>query len=316
MSKALVTSIQSSNSVVLKANNDIALTVSANGVTWKPTTNTTTTPLNEVLYIQEQIVDSFSKLSSNTITVQSTSSNVKIVGVGSGGYSRALVFTANGNWSIPTDVDVFKITAVGGGGGGGPVIGASTSVQSGAGGGAGGVGIVVYEVNTAIRAAGSIDITVGTGGLGGIANTTALVSAADRGGNTIVTCTGVGDLVVATGGFGGGNNVVAGQLPVGGVYGNASFLNDTYSFNVPTQSGWGGSIRNTAWTSQGTGSGGSGPYGTGGSVKFTRATTVTNVNPGQNGAGYGAGGAGASSDRSVSPANGGNGSAGLVIVEY
>lgn len=131
------------------------------------------------------------------------------------------------NYTVPSDTSVIAIDACSGGGGGG---GGGTSSGNGGGGG-GGAASGVKDYLLSVTPGSILTITIGDGGLGGVASTGASASAGNNGGDTTITGgldvfpTLYGALGALAGGVGGGGgNCVAktnsqggagGQVPAG-----------------------------------------------------------------------------------------------------
>lgn len=259
-----------------------------------------------------------------------------------------LVMTASGTWYKPTGYDAFRVACIGGGGGGGSA-GAASGATYSSGGSAGNGGC---ELVSSIRAAlvpGSVTVTVGAGGSGGLA-----VSGSNVYGNvgTAGGASSFGSLFTAGGGQGGGRGSYGGSAAA-----SASDATPTNTLNAYTANdlnwcgGWGGaSIAPGYWSSAGGQRGGynvglagglgilGGAGGGNGRSMFNGvqdgllaagATVRSEIGgalsgaggQGGNGAGIagsagksGGGGGGGGSTQSGSGAAGGAGGAGLVII--
>jgi hypothetical protein len=188
------------------------------------------------------------------------------------------VFTSTGTFTIPASVTKVKVTVVGGGAGGRSAV--SSTAQGG--GGSGGAAI---KVITGLTPAGTVTVTVGTGGA---ANTDGVTSS-------------FGAYCSATGGL---SPAISSSSPgVGGAGGTAT----GGDINFTGGGGCGGS--GVSGTVAGTsGNGGSSIFGGAGLGLFpTNGGTA-----GAGATGTGAGGAGGSGV----PCTGGAGGSGIVIVEY
>ena len=196
------------------------------------------------------------------------------------GYASLQTFTAGGYFVVPNGVSQAKVTVIGGGGAGGT----DATVPSG-GGGAGGraVGIV-----SGLTPGSAIYVTVGAGGVA-----SATPAQGGPGGTSSF-----GNFLSATGG-GGGNGGTSGLPNAGGTggIGVGGAVNEAgaYGTDCVVQAARGGD--------------GGGP-GNG------RGTTGQLTGIAANGPGGGGGGAGCSLPGGGAGAVGGNGAAGLVIIEY
>lgn len=201
---------------------------------------------------------------------------------GGGGLQSVQVFDASGTYTKPAGITYIKVTVVGGGGGGGKC-GGGTNRGNG-GGGAGGAAIEWIDVSAL---ASGVSVTIGGGGSGASSGW----SSGNPGGTSSF-----GSYCSATGGGGGETENTGGT---GGVGGSGS------GGTINVGGGGGGGMGQTGdYTGCGTGGnsifgGGGFAYG-GGEGNFT----------GEAGRAAGAGGAGGSGTSA-----GGNGAAGIVIVE-
>jgi hypothetical protein len=210
-------------------------------------------------------------------------------------------FTSSGTWTRPAGCRFIEIMGVGGGGAGGGVVGVASAGAGGGGGGAGACGMA-GPVNASPYPA--LAITIGAAGIG--------VSGAggNAGGTTSVV---LGGITAAWGGGGGGSGATAtvvGQLALGGIGGSGSQV------NTGADNGDNGiCFINGPTIIVGSGSGASSPYGRGG--LSLRSSTSGNTT-GNAALTYGSGGGGAITNASAGASlNGGNGSAGLVLItEY
>lgn len=218
-----------------------------------------------------------------------------VTGANGAGFSTVEVFTSGtaATWTVPTRLRVsgakFKITVIGGGGQGG-----GTNVTAGQVGGGGGAGGMAVKWLTYVSGQNTATYTVGAAGTGTATNATGANGTASTFAYNSVTYTGglgVGGTVIADGGAGGA-----------GTNGD---------INVPGQSGANGGTM--AATSNYQGNGGNSPlgYGFGGQMPVTAAGAAGNV-----GVGYGAGGSGGRNGTGTTARAGGNGTAGIIIIEY
>ncbi len=221
-------------------------------------------------------------------TLDDGSGNLGIIGsflsTGNLKLNRIAIFTANGNWTVPEGVTTIFVTGVAGGGGGG---GGTTTVSGGNGGGA---GYPVIKDPITVTPNHTLSITIGSGGAnGGTTNT-----AGTAGGNTVLTDTTTSTQLLLLNGGGGGN--------AGG--NGSSTVNASNNFgNLGYPYGGNGVILNG--TSVG-GTGGSSLFGGGGGSAY-----VFGSGSYQNGFGYGAGGGGGCGGNA-----GGNGTPGIIIIEW
>lgn len=194
------------------------------------------------------------------------------------GFSRQAVFNASTSWIVPNGVSLLKVRLCGGGGGGG----SGTTTCGGGGGGAGGYAEGTFSVIPGQ----SVAINVGAGGSVGVAGG----AGAGSGGTSSF-----GGLISASGGAGGinGSAFASGGSPGVGSGG---------SVNLP--GGFGSDGNGGAFTFAG--NGGASLFGGGG-----RAAAQGGV-AAQNGQAPGSGAGGCYGILE----NGGQGAAGIVIVEY
>ena len=207
-------------------------------------------------------------------------------------------FTASGSWT-PSALGMYRIRGcAGGGGGGGVYVGDD---RGAAGGGASGEEVDMYINITSLAA---IPITIGAGGNGGTATSTANCYGAD-GGNTTF-----GSYFTLKGGLGGHGLYAA--TPAG-----ARTVSPGGSSSGPGSSSGGDAMFNLQ--SAGTymlthvvsGVGGASSFGAPG--KFVGADNTSVSKPGIDATGYGAGGGGAACNSQR--AAGGNGAPGYILIE-
>ena len=128
----------------------------------------------------------------------------KVFGLGEKGNEEAMVFTQSGTWTPDKSLNNVQFLVVGGGGGGGADASSTEGnpLQGGAGGGGGGVvtGLVNFVNGQTVA------ITVGTGGLGGIAgdNTSGKYGAAQS--QATDSSFGIGNVTYVTAVAGGGDS--------------------------------------------------------------------------------------------------------------
>jgi len=240
---------------------------------------------------------------------------------------RAEVFTSSGTFTVPAGVTAVKVTVVGGGGGGKGW--AANSYYGANGGGAGGVAI---KWITGLTPGNTETVTIGAGGTGGAASTNTSGHGSDGGTSSF------GSHCSATGGVG------------GQYYNNSSYTNSGVGSggDININGGKGGNS-GYGTSSGGANSGGGGvpiavtPNANGGYFpsKLFAATSLSysdaayyndydnyysffggkagrRIHPwgsGEDATGYGCGGSGGAGGPGLA-ATGGDGFAGLVIVEY
>ncbi len=217
-------------------------------------------------------------------------------------------FPASGTFTVPPGVTSITVKAWGAGGGGGER--SPNGADAGGGGGGGGYAGGVMTVTPFS----TITVTVGTGGVGAIANG----NNGTAGGNTIVTD---GTSTITAIGGGRGTSVNGGG--VGGAGGGASFAGSVAS--QVTRTGGNAANANNSANFGGGGGGGAGDANNGSNATNTTAGAGGTANGGAGGGGSnGAGGAGAGSlyggggggASDVSASTAGNGADGQVIVTY
>lgn len=219
-----------------------------------------------------------------------------------GSFTRVEVFTTSGTWTCPTGVNAILVSMVGGGAGGG----AAQSGGSKAAGG-GGAGAYVEQIVLPVVPTTTYTVTIGSGGNGASSSG----ATGSNGNNTSMVYS--GGTLIASGGSAGVGSSGSGA---GGAGGTTTWT--TFDGTVGSASGTGGAAgiprlsaggnggNGGSTTNDGGGAGGSNPYGRGGVGGNDGGST-----PG-NGTGYGAGGGGCGDDCTTA----GNGSAGIVIIEY
>ena len=235
-------------------------------------------------------------------------------------------------WAVPSGLSSLRILIVGGGGGGG------AAKDNGSGGG-GGAGQVKELTSQRVAPRGTLSISVGSGGIAGIAASSyPTENHAGAGGNSEISINGT-SLVRALGGNpGGGSRIVtpgaANSIPSGGIGGTAA------TSSVASQGGsrgsylgggggGGGSSANGGTGAAGaSGAGGTAGAGTTSVILDSTQTTATTFGSGGAGgvpstsltgtdgtANTGNGGKGAGAGAGVG-ANGGAGGSGVVIIRY
>jgi hypothetical protein len=224
------------------------------------------------------------------ISVTNGSGAITIAASGGGGFANMDAFTAPGTWTNPGTVTKVKVTVVGGGGGGSysRSFNPDRSVSSGAGGGA---AIEVITIPTS-----PVAVTVGSGGGGGNEAPTGQNGSAGGTSSFSTYCS-------ATGGAGGqqGGSATDFSYAISGGIGSGG--------TIDIQGGCG--TQGNLQTSDEFASGGNSLLGFGG--KNCRSPNpIPTIS---NGAGYGGGG-GYQVGVPATPGTQGDGSGGIVIVEY
>lgn len=244
-----------------------------------------------------------------------------------GSTTQSQEFTSSGTFTVPTNVTLIWVTAIGGGGGG------STTISAGLGGGGGGTGEHVASMPVLVSGGESVTVTVGSKGTGGAAGQ---ASAQAGGSGTDTSIAAVSATIVAKGGSGGAASASSGAG--GGTNGSASKSGNTAGTPGTANSvcGFGGSSGGGGGNSTataGTSGGGSGGYsgGAGGAVASSQAggggggSTPWGAG-GAGGAGgsignnaastaYGAGGGGGGG-KATTTIGGGDGCAGYVLITW
>lgn len=202
--------------------------------------------------------------------------------------------TTSGNWTVPHK-GKYRLFALGGGGGGGS---ASASPNNWAAGGGGASG-ACEEIIIDLTENQNLSVNIGAGGpSNGNGGTTTINSQAGN----LLTAVG-GRTGESTGPGSSGNYIYGGGYANGNganIGGNA-FIAYYSSAGVPS------TVRS--------GNGASSPFGQGGACVSATTNTETGLN-GNDAAGFGAGGSGAVNYKNTASAAGGNGSPGLVIIEF
>jgi hypothetical protein len=239
------------------------------------------------------------------ISVTNGSGSITIAASGGGGFSNLEAFTSPGTWTNPGNVAKVKVTVVGGGGGGGGS-GPSPANNPGfsGGGGGGGAAIEVIPFPTATN----VSVTVGGGGTG----------PANAFGNAGGTSS-FGAYCSATGGSGGFRNDQSNTNTNYNQPGAAGGAGSGGDINL--SGGNGENMKTDVWGAgqwyMSAGQAGDSALGYGyGAHNVVRGFNNPAGIAGINGQGYGGGGGGCVK-RDPSPnVAGGNGTGGIVIVEY
>jgi hypothetical protein len=217
--------------------------------------------------------------------------------VNKGGFEffETITFTSSGTFTKADYPDMRAIRIkVQGAGAGGAGAGATGSGQGSCGSGGGGGVYAESFITDLTSLTEDVSVTIGAGGAGGVGTG----SGSDGGESSF------GSLVVAPGGTGGSSRaasafpvlIVGGDLKTGG----------TGQIIRQGEPGGTGIV-----VKQGQADGGAGAN----SLLGVGARGATSGNAGSNGEGFGSGGSGAANSASVAARDGGNGAAGIVIVE-
>jgi hypothetical protein len=201
-----------------------------------------------------------------------------------GGFSNIEVFTSSGTFTIPAGITKIKVTVVGGGGGASGANGTGSS-----GGGAGGGAAI--KILSGLTPSNTLTVTVGSGG-----NGSAYTSTGGSGGSSsLASGTETITTISATGGAGGRSN--------GSLQGSTGGVGSGGDLNIRGGASQGGSqsSANGGWS---VGQGGNSILGGGAPAMSTLGT---------DGGLYGGGGG---SRIYTSSGTGGDGAAGVVIIEY
>lgn len=210
----------------------------------------------------------------------------------------AMKFLANGSFTVPAGITRVWVSGCGGGGGGGGG-GASTSTTTGVAGGGGGSGDFVIDHEIAVTPGQTLTIQVGGAGLGGGAGTGSVKAGDGTSGGTS-SVAGLIALPGGGGGKGGASSVSAGLseggsgFPAGGRAAPHSASPLVYSLG---------------------GMGASGPFGGAGAAGSSSAGAPSSGSQSY-GHGVGGGGGGAQVTANGNGTAGGNGSPGLIVLEW
>jgi hypothetical protein len=221
-------------------------------------------------------------------------------------------FTANGSFIVPKDVTQILVSGCGGGSGGAGSAGVGGSDLASGGAGGGGAGEFTIKEAVAVTPGETLTVVIGAAGakgLGGAAGQNP-GTGSSNGGTTFLK-RGVTNLITLLGGTFATAGAIANPANTiapasdGGDIGGAPGTMGVY----PAGSALAGNG----------GNGGSGPFGIGGRGPVGEGSLTLAV-AGQNASGFGAGGGGgngvATSGASLAGANGGEGTPGLLIIEY
>jgi hypothetical protein len=228
---------------------------------------------------------------------------------------RTSVFTANGTFTVPTDVNEIIVIGEGGGGGGGG--GGENS------GGAGGNGAPILQARLAVTPAGTVAVTIGAGGAAGTAGAGA--GSGGTGGTGSDTVVGTLTFPGGTGGAPGtgtGAEGAAGVCILGASRGGKGAAALSAAAGDRTQYAAGGTA-GSAFVNTGDGfpgGGGGAGFGAGGAGGDHKSTGAGGAgNPGTAAAansGAGGGGGGGRPNTASNPGAGGAGGSGKVIIMY
>lgn len=218
----------------------------------------------------------------NITTLNVTSLAVNGTTVSGGASFKAQVITSNTSWTVPAGVTVAKVSITGGGGGGGT--GGAAGNLSGKAGGNGGF---AYALVTGMIPGSTVTVTVGSAGTGSTYGGTSYASVAQQNG-TGGTSSSFGSYITCTGGAAGAYGTSGGTNGTATVANGDITLLSTYTAT--------GNLLGSKGTTQTAGAG-------------TAGTAAT-------GYGYGGGGGDWNSAYNIGQAAGGNGSPGLVFLEW
>jgi hypothetical protein len=221
--------------------------------------------------------------------------------------SRCQLFTASGSIVVPAGVNTMYLTGCAGGGGGAAGGGGGGLSNSfGGGGGGGGAGESVYRQAFSVTPGSTVNISIGTAGLGGTGIVVGPGNPGSAGGNTVIS----GAITkTLTGGSGGAGGIASTAGPVPGGSGGNGFPGGS----------WGADGAAGAATGNG-GAGASSPFGGGGGRG--RASIIGTGQVGFSAFGYGAGGGGGGgvygtgSSTSYTGGKGGDGTPGMALLEW
>jgi hypothetical protein len=201
-----------------------------------------------------------------------------------------VVLTSGTSWNVPTGVNQVRYRMIAGGGGGGGVTAANTLGASGGGAGE------YAEGYLTVTPSGTVSYSIGSAGAGG----TAGANNGSAGGNTTLST------ITVNGGSGGQGTNTFGATSAPGLGGTGGTGGDVRVAGAPGQPGQ-GSSGSAFWG----GGGGSSQLGGGGRA---RMGVADGQGSGFNAVGYGAGGGGGFSTGTAQA--GGNGTQGVIILEY
>ena len=243
-------------------------------------------------------------------------------------YMSSQEFTSSGTFTVPAGVNFMSAYMFGGGGGGGGAAGGGSGF-SGAGGGGGG-GSCPQWFNFSVTPGSTLNITVGSFGVGGNGGTDLAGGTAGTAGGTSSISIGGNTLYNAYGGagglqsnFGGGIGAGGAGSPLvylsaggGGTLGSGSTLpGGTGQTNTIAYGGAGGT--STGGGNNGGGGGGGGAGSAAGGPGGNGGVGTTPGQAGTVGGGYGSGGGGGGGGQAgYAGGAGGNGGAGVVILYW
>lgn len=209
--------------------------------------------------------------------------------------------TATGSAVPPAGAAYYELWAKGGGAGGGA---ASSAANSSGGAGAGGEGAIIFLSSFVVA---TLSVVIGAKGTGSTSN----ASAGTTGGTTTVAG------VSAAGGVGGSPiNASSRIIAAGGGVGGAPTGGTQSWAGQPGSAGTAAGTSGNASQSASGGNGGGSLFGTGGIGGHVDTSAGSGAANGANGAGYGTGGGGGCSVNTATVGNGGDGTAGVVVIQW
>lgn len=262
-------------------------------------------------YFESDWANDWSGFFESLLSSAGVTPNGDVDAVGSSQYYNALLslglakhgnarLTTSGNFTVPAGVTTLYLSGCAGGGGGGGG-GGSSAVVVGGGGSGGGAGQSVIKIPVTVTPGQTINVTIGAGGAGGTAGSSGGSNGGPgvNGGNTVF-----GSLLTLLGGGGGSAGQTGASNGAGGIGTTGYPIGSSGSDSVVNCGGGDG------------GSGGTSPYGGGGGKGRSGRP---NGGPGFNAGGNGGGGGGGGGTYQYGPGlagAGGNGTSGILIVEW